>query len=55
MARALVATALAQVSVAVIALITGLGFTGPITVFFAALWLISARLFSKAAREQTCA
>src|SRR5687768_13711801 len=42
MARALVATALAQALVAVIALIAGLGFTGPITVFFAALWLISA-------------
>jgi hypothetical protein len=52
MARALVATALAQALVAVIALIAGLGFTGPITVFFAALWLISAWLFRKAAREQ---
>jgi hypothetical protein len=52
MARALVATALAQALVAVIALIAGLGFTGPITVFFAALWLISACLFRIAAREQ---
>jgi len=63
MARASVATALAQVLVAVIALIAGLGSTGPIwprdilalTGFFAALWLISAWLFRKAAREQTSA
>ena len=61
MARALVATALAQALVAVIALIAGLGSTGPswpwsiviLTGFFAALWLISAWLFRKAAREQT--
>ncbi len=53
MARAMVATALAQALVAVLALIAGLGFTGPITVFFAALWLISAWLFRKAAWEQT--
>ena len=60
MARALYATALAQVLVAVIALIAGLGSTGPIwprdililTGFFAALWLVSARLFRNAAREQ---
>src|SRR5688500_927904 len=55
MARALVATALAQALVAMIAMIAGLGFTGPSTVFFAALWLISAWLFRKAAREQTSA
>ncbi len=61
MARALVATALAQASVAVIALIAGWGSTGAnwpgpvvfLTGFFAALWLLSARLFRKAAREQT--
>jgi hypothetical protein len=60
MARALFATALAQALVAVIALIGGLGSTGPIwprdilmlTGFFAVLWLISAWLFQKAAREQ---
>lgn len=60
MARALVATALAQVLVAAIALAVALGATGPIwpldilgvTGFFAALWLISAWLFRKAAREQ---
>jgi len=55
MARSLVATALAQMSVAVIALIAGLDFPGLITVFFAALWLTSAWLFRKAAREQTSA
>ena len=60
MARALYATALAQVAVAVIALIGGLGSTAPIwprdvlllTVFFVALWLLSALLFRKAARER---
>ena len=60
MARALFATALAQALVTVIVLIAGLGSTGPIwprdililTGFFAALWLISARLFRNAAREQ---
>ncbi len=59
MARALFATALAQALVAAIALIARLGSTGPIwprdilmlTGFFAALWLMSAWLFRKAARE----
>ncbi len=50
---AMFATAAAQALVAVVALIAGLGFTGPITVFFTGLWLISAWLFRKAAREQT--
>lgn len=50
MARALLATALAQALVAVIALIAGLGFTFILTGFFVALWLISAWLFLKAAR-----
>jgi hypothetical protein len=53
MARALVATALAQVSVAVIALIGGLGYALVLTGFFVALWLTSAGLFRRAAREQT--
>jgi hypothetical protein len=53
MARALVATALAQASVAVIALIAGSGNTLILTGVFVALWLTSARLFRKAAREQT--
>ena len=60
MARALVATALAQAMVAAIALLFGLGSpaSGPAEIlalsgFFAALWLTSAWLFRKAAREQT--
>lgn len=53
MAYAMVATAVAQLLVAIIALAAGLGFTGPITVFFGALWLTSAWLFRKAAREQS--
>ena len=60
MARALAATALVQALVGVIAMIAGLGSTGAnwpeaivvLTGFFAALWLISAWLFRKAAREQ---
>jgi hypothetical protein len=52
MARVMVAVAVAQVAVAVIAFAGGFGFTGPFTVFFAALWLISAWLFAKAARRQ---
>jgi hypothetical protein len=55
MARAMAATALAQVFVAVIALVAGLGFTGPVTVFFGGLWLLSAWLFRKAARERPSA
>jgi MFS family permease len=61
MARALVATALAQTLAGVIALIAGWGSTGAnwpqviviLTGFFAALSLGSALLFRKAAREQT--
>ena len=60
MARALFATAIAQALVAAIALIAGFGSTGPtwprgilvLTGFFTALWLISAWLFRKAARQQ---
>ena len=55
MARSLVATALAQVAVAVIALVAGLGSAGPVTLFFAAFWLTSAWLFRKAAGEQASA
>ena len=58
MARALFATAVAQALVGVIALVAGLGSTGPIwprdvlflTGFFAALWVLSAALFQHAAR-----
>jgi hypothetical protein len=61
MARALSAAALAQVLAAVVALTAGSGSTGPsrpggtliLNGFFAALWLVSARLFGKAARKQT--
>lgn len=51
MARAMVAAALAQVMVAVVAQITG-HFTWVLTVAFVALWLGSASLFGKAARDQ---
>jgi hypothetical protein len=61
MARALAATALAQALVGVIALAAGFGSTVPsfpeaivfLTGFFAGLWLTSAWLFRKAARERT--
>ncbi len=49
MALAMAATAAAQVIAFVVALAAGLGFTGPISVFFTGLWLISAWLFRKAA------
>lgn len=52
MAVAMLATAAAQAMVFVVALVAGLAFTGPITVFFVALWLASARLFQRAARAQ---
>ena len=59
MARALVATAIAQGLVAVVALLAGSGSraSGPgeilgLTGFFAALWLASAWLFQKAAQER---
>jgi len=50
MARAMIATAGAQVLVFVIALLAGWGFTGLITLFFLAFWFVSARLFQTAAR-----
>lgn len=58
MARALFATALAQMLVGVIALIAGLGSTLImnaliLNVFFAALWVGSALLFRRAAREHS--
>ena len=48
MARALFATALAQMLVAVIAQIAGLGFTFMLNGFFATLWTGSALLFRRA-------
>jgi len=53
MARAMVAAAAAQVAAFLAALVAGLGFTGPITVFFAAMWLSSAWLFRRAAQERS--
>ncbi|MBD2748734.1 hypothetical protein IC232_18730 [Microvirga sp. BT688] len=63
MAHVLVATALAQALVGVIALSAGLGSTGEnwprvivvLTGFFSALWLLSAWLFRRAAREPASA
>ncbi len=52
MARALMTTALAQTLVGVIALAMGSVEAFVLTAFFAALWLTSAELFRKAAREQ---
>ena len=49
MAWAMIATAVAQVSVGVIAFVLGLPFLGPITIFFLAFWLCSAALFRRAA------
>jgi hypothetical protein len=49
MALAMLAAAAAQVMAFLAALAAGLGFTGPITIFFGGLWLISAGLFRKAA------
>jgi uncharacterized membrane protein len=56
MARALIGTALAQALAAMIALIAGWGYALGLTILtggFVALWLTSARLFRKAAREQS--
>jgi hypothetical protein len=55
MARALVATALAQALVAVIAAASGAGYIFVATAFFGALWLASAWLFRRAALEPAAA
>lgn len=52
MSWAMVAAAAAQLMAFVVALTAGFGFTGPITTFFTALWLLSAWLFRRAARTQ---
>lgn len=52
MARALVATALAQALVAVVAAVAGMGYIFAATAFFGALWLASAWLFRRAALQQ---
>lgn len=54
MARAFAAAAAAQLMVGVIALTAGY-FTLVLEAFFAAMWLISAALFRKSAREQSSA
>ena len=53
MARAMVVTAIAQALTLFGALVAGFGFTGPITVFFVALWLLSAQLFARAAEADS--
>lgn len=53
MAWALVATAVAQVAVAGTAAVASMGSAGPITLFFAALWLASAWTFRKAHGTRT--
>ena len=50
MAALMLVTAGVQALVFLIALFAGLGFTGPITVFFTGLWLISSWLFRRAAQ-----
>jgi hypothetical protein len=52
MARAMVATAIAQTLAAVLALVVGAGFEGAIALLFAGLWLASAGLFQKAAQQR---
>ena len=52
MSRAMLATAIAQLIVSVIALVMG-HFTLIINGFFIALWLVPARLFQNAAAEES--
>ena len=52
MARAMEVTALAQVLVSLITLAIGEGYIFVLTGCFVAMWLISAQLFRKAAREE---
>lgn len=54
-ALALVATAAAQLGLAVAALAAGQGFPGRITLFFGALWLACAWLFQRAQRDEGAA
>ncbi|TXH65960.1 MAG: hypothetical protein E6Q88_13070 [Lysobacteraceae bacterium] len=55
MALALLATALAQTLVAVIAFVAGWGNASALTVIFVVLWLASAWLFHRAARRAATA
>lgn len=52
MARALLATALAQVAAALIVLLAQSANTLPLTLVFTLLWLFSAALFRRAARDE---
>ena len=52
MARAMEATAIAQTVVSVIALVIGEDDVVALTAFFALMWLVSAQLFRKAARQE---
>ncbi|HSG98107.1 MAG TPA: hypothetical protein VLA11_08955 [Woeseiaceae bacterium] len=60
MARAMLATAVAQALIAVLAITGESGSSGPgwlqdilvLTIFFVGLWLVSARLFKKAASSE---
>ena len=49
MATAMIAAAAAQLGVLLLLVFIGAGFTGPVTVFFVTLWLLSATLFRTAA------
>jgi hypothetical protein len=51
MARAMLATAIAQLLVAVIACLAGYGEAFTLTALFVALWLVSARLFMRAQHD----
>lgn len=53
MVWAMAAAAATQIAVFAYAWATGLGFTGPITVFFSAMWLIAGGLFRRAAAGRT--
>lgn len=52
MARAMEITAGAQLLVCVVTLVIGEGYIFVLTGFFVAMWLLSAQLFRKAARDQ---
>ena len=53
LALAMFAAALTHVGIFVFAWAAGYGFTGPISVFFSAMWLFAGRLFRRAAAERT--
>ena len=53
MARTMAATALAQALASAVVWVAGLGFTGPITIFFVGLWFASALLFRRAAGDKS--